>query len=202
MKVNIISKKHFKFPSWCKTPSDDFSACKICKIKEQCNLQINYLILADCNGFYYTYKLLLKETIFPIFTHSQKELEEKIKRNITKLDQPQLFYTIITNGALAVELAMKYLIFRQKHEFKEEHKLNLLFESLPLKDKNEILERIKQTTGKDSKSFRKSLEKFSEVFVKARYFFAHENKGINNLFDSFVQIVCDYANEIYKKELP
>ena len=199
--MSIISKNHFRFPPWCKTPSDDLVACKTCGIKDNCELQIHHQLLEDCKGFYYTYKLLLEETRHPIFTHSQEELEEKINRNAYKWDQPQLFYVILTNGALAAELAIKFLTFHQKHDFIEDHKLDVLFNDLPPKDQNEILSRIKQQTGIDRKLFKEMLKNFSDAFKKARYFFAQEEKGISNSFDDFVRIVCEYAVEVHTREL-
>lgn len=199
--MSIISKNHFRFPPWCKTPSDDLVACKTCGIKDNCELQIHHQLLEDCKGFYYTYKLLLEETRHPIFTHSQEELEEKINRNAYKWDQPQLFYVILTNGALAAELAIKFLTFHQKHGFIEDHKLDVLFNDLPPKDQNEILSRIKQQTGIDRKLFKEMLKNFSDAFKKARYFFAQEEKGISNSFDDFVRIVCEYAVEVHTREL-
>lgn len=199
--MGVISKDRFRFPPWCKTPSNDFVTCKTCGIKDNCELQIHHQLLEACKGFYYTYKLLLEETRHPIFTHSQEELEEKINRNSDKWDQPQLFYVILTNGALAAELAIKFLTFQQKHNFIEDHKLDVLFNDLPPKDQNEILSRIKQQTGIDRKLFREMLKNFSDAFVKARYFFAQEENGISNLFDDFVRIVCEYAVEVYERKL-
>lgn len=196
-----ISTKHFEFPHWCKTPSDEFTLCKSCDIKENCDLQINHQILEDCRGFYYTYRLLLDESIHPYFTHTKEEFMEKVERNVDKCDQPLLFYVILTNGAVAAELAMKYLIFRNKHDFKEYHRLDLLFEDLLPTDQKEILSKIKYQTGTNDESFKKALKTFSETFVKARYFFDTENTGINNLFDDFVRVVCDYAVDVRKRDI-
>ena len=164
-------------------------------------MQINHQLLEDCKGFYYTYKLLLEETRHPIFTHSQEELAEKIERNVDKWDQPMLFYVILTNGALAAELAIKYLTFRRKHDFVEDHKLDLLFDDLPLKDQKEILSRVKRQTGIDREVFEKILGNFANTFMKARYFFSQEENGVSNTFDDFVRIVCEYAVEVQKHEL-
>ena len=123
--------KCFRFPAWCDTPSDDFSSCEACGIQEDCDLQTGYQILVDSDGFFYAYELLLKDTRQPIFIRDQEEYEKKLGESVEKIGQPPMLYAIVTNGAMAAELAMKYLTYRRYHEFVQHHRLDRLFEGLP-----------------------------------------------------------------------
>lgn len=197
----MAKKNIFRFPAWCTTPSDDFSACATCSMGDRCELSTCHQILEASKGFFYAYELLLDNSHYPWFSHSQEEFAKRREKNFDKLDQPSLLFTIATNGAMATELALKYLIFRDAHEFVQTHKLDRLFNDLPLADREEILRRIEQRTGTSGDVFEKTLTIFSDVFTEARYHFSLGNKGISVLFDDFTRVVQEYAIEVFHKDL-
>ena len=197
----ISRNRRFKHPAWCKTPSDDFSACAECGMNSDCSLQTCYQILVACKGFYYTYRLLLSDTRDPIFVRTAKERKEKLESNANKGDQPPLMYAIVANGAMAAELALKYLAFHEHHEFAQSHKLDVLLAGLAVKDREAIQSEFELRTGVSMGVFKKSLEGFSNAFNEARYFFSYGNKGISFHFDDFVRIVCEYASNDFLQGL-
>ena len=197
----MARNKHFRYPAWCTTQPRDVSYCDACPNQEDCNLQTCFQILQASKGFFYAYELLLANSHYPWFSHSEEEFAERRERNLEKLDQPSLLYAIATNGAMSAELALKYLTYRENHDFLETHKLDHLFNGLPQEDRNEILLRIEQQTGTGSKVFIKTLIGFSDVFTEARYFFSLGNKGVSVLFDGFTCVVHEYANEVFNQQL-
>ena len=198
----MAKKSYFRFPAWCTTPSDDFSACAACNGNDDCELQTCYQILEASKGFFYTYELLLKDSKYPFFERSQEKAAERIAEGAAKLGQPTLFYSIVVNGSMATELALKYLTYRDTHEFVQTHRLDLLFKDLPPKDREEILLRIRKQTGTSDEVFERSLDTFASAFNEARYFFSLGNKGVSFFFDDFTRVVHEYAIETFHRELP
>lgn len=187
----------FRFPAWCATPYDDFSGCTSCEMYGDCELQTSYQILEASKAFFFAYELLLDNSHYPWFAHSHEEYEIRWGKNKDKLGQPSLLFTIATNGAMAAELALKYLTFREQHSFVQTHKLDQLFGNLPPQDKAEILRRLEQRTDTCEEVLMKTINIFSDVFTEARYHFSLGNKGISILFDDFVRVVQEYAIEAF-----
>lgn len=198
----MASKNRFKFPAWCTTPSDDFSACTACAGNSDCVLQTSHQILVASKGFFYTYELLLKDSAYPWFVRSQEERARRLRESVDKLDQPSLLHAIVVNGSMATELALKYLTYRDAREFVQTHRLDLLLNNLPSKDRQEILSRLEKRAGMSEEVCEKAIAIFSNAFTEARYFFSPgNNKGISFLFDDFVRVVHEYAIEVFYQEL-
>ena len=87
-----------------------------------------------------------------------------------------------TNGAFAVELAMKFLYAREHKSYDNIHNY-------------ELLDRIKMQAHQTEETIEAQLPFFSDAFVRSRYFFEHGSFGLSGLFEPFVKIVCEYALE-------
>ena len=151
--------------------------CVVCEHFEQCrnsdnSLTIRIMVL-ECESFYYLFKQLEKFEKLPTLSENEDKNLETIDNYIKRHEGiPTLTSPFVVNGALAVELALKFLIFKEKGSYECIHNLQRLFEQLPDCHKDALAEII------------------CEHF---RYSFGKEHLGYTNFFNEFVHIVCDYA---------
>lgn len=186
----LLGKKIFRD---CPTPDIECSECQWSNSCQEATIQA---ILSDCKSFYYVYCWLDQESKMPVNNGNQEQFDEKIDRYIKKLAaQPNLMIPKCTNGAFAVELAMKFLYAREHKSYDNIHNLKDLFQHLPEIHKDELLDRIKIQAHQTEETIEAQLPFFSDAFVRSRYFFEHGSFGLSGLFDPFVKIVCEYALE-------
>ncbi len=147
-------------------------------------------IILDCKAFY-TVFCELERRICGSFEypddmseyHEQKDLENR----------PYLTPAMITNGVLAVELALKALIFKDNGEFDCVHDIKRLFNSLPQLDKDTLSRILKEKTHQNDETLQTNLEIIKDFFEKWRYFFQEESLGYSGFLPEFIHIVCEYA---------
>lgn len=181
-----------------------YKKCEACERKKFCNEEnkpmIAYNILRDSEGFYYVFCKLEEIDTVPKFTPDsekrRRDLEEYEKRH---RQLPFLMSPMITNGALAIELAFKFLIFKENLEFECEHKVDILFLQLPQKYGDELRTKIYEQIHQNEESLMKNLNQISNLFVEARYFFERDTIGYSNFFTDLVHLVCDYVIDMKKE---
>lgn len=99
----------------------------------------------------------------------------------------------VVNGAIACELALKYLTLKETATFEQIHDLAKLFHSLPQQHKEALLKEIYPRLHQNEGTFEFCLNQISDSFVKWRYPFERDVVGTTDFFDGFVSIVCEYA---------
>lgn len=178
------------------------SECESCKTKDKCNDPYSRKnitkqgILIACKSFYYVYSRLEETFRLPIYQGDTERYDSEYDSYVQRtMELPCLDFPKIANGALAVELAMKFLTFCGKDSFIKTHNLEQLFNDIPDIYKTEIMKRIKEQTSQNDETFTKNLHTFANAFDQFRYFFGHEAVGSNHIFDQFVKIVCEYVLE-------
>lgn len=172
--------------------------CLDCKQLEQCKRNDQSLtakgIVLDCEGFYYVFKKLEQFEQRPRFDGDLEKYEDAITAYAERImSVPSLSPALVVNGALAVELALKFLIFKENGEFDCIHNLQKLFEQLPTCHKSTLSEIIYQQAHQNEETLRINLPNIANLFEDYRYFFGKEHVGYSNFFNDFVHIVCDYA---------
>lgn len=177
---------------------DDKEKCTSCDHRDECirsNQALTaYGILIDCEAFYYVFCEIERAEQLPIFDSDidkyKKEFAEyyEVYKSI-----PFLMPALMTNGALAFELAMKFLIFNENGEFECGHDLAALFSQMPKLHSEKIKQRVYKELVQDENTFIRNMEQISNVFVDGRYFFEHEGVGYTSFFTGLVHITCDYV---------
>lgn len=152
-------------------------------------------MLVDCKSFYYTYNLLEPYNPIPKLTDDVEEIEHYFEE---QEKCTMLVFPCIVNGALAAELALKFLTFHETKSFKKTHNLKELYNKLPPVHKAELLVRLKTQANQNEKTLIQNLETFDEAFVCFRYPSEKDSVGISGIFHNFVKIVCEYAFELDK----
>ena len=156
--------------------------CKRCHKKNvdfACYACTANIILLDCKAFY---KLFCN-------------LEKYIFNSSAQYEEDVSLYSIpaVVNGALAAELAIKFLILRDGSGFELTHNLENLFNALPKQDKKLISEKIITVSAQNNKTLNENIHRISNIFNEYRYFFQEDHVGCTNFFCEFVNIVCNYA---------
>ena len=180
------------------SPFSIWKKCTDCKQLEQCRRNRQSLttkeIVLDCEGFYYLFKKLEEFEQHPIFDGDLKKYEDTIAVYEEKhMGVPFLSPPLVVNGALAAELALKFLIFKENGEFDCIHNLQKLFEQLPICHKTALSEMIYRQAHQNEETLSMNLSNIANLFEDYRYFFGKEHIGFTNFFNDFVHIVCDYA---------
>lgn len=172
--------------------------CLDCKQLEQCDRKNQSLtakgIVLDCEGFYFVFKKLEQLEQRPKFDGNLETYENAI--TIFEEQHMGVLYlspTLVVNGALAAELALKFLIFKENGEFDCIHNLHKLFEQLPTCHKSALSGIIYQQAHQNKETLKINLLNIANLFEDYRYFFGKEHLGYSNFFNDFVHIVCDYA---------
>lgn len=151
-------------------------------------------ILIDCEGFYYVFKKLEVFEACPRFDGDV----EKHKQDMAEYEErhkgvPHLTPPLVVNGTLATELALKYLVFKEKGEYECSHQLQFLFNQLTEPHKTVLTERICKEAHQNETTLTENLNDISNLFEDFRYFYEHSTLGYSNFWNDFVHIVCDYA---------
>jgi len=179
--------------------------CLDCKQLEQCNRNNQSLtakgIVLDCEGFYYVFKKLEQFEQRPKFDGNLEAYENEITIfEEQHMGVPYLSPALVVNGALAAELALKLLIFKENGEFDCIHNLQKLFEQLPTCHKSTLSEIIYQQAHQNKETLRINLSNIANLFEDYRYFFGKGSIGYTNFFNDFVHITCDYAISLKPKD--
>ena len=106
---------------------------------------------------------------------------------------PFLTPPLVANGALAVELALKFLIFKENGAFECIHNLKTLYEQLPEPHKTTLTKQIFTEAHQNSQILDMILSNISNLFEGFRYFFSKTFVGFPGFFNDFIHIVCNYA---------
>lgn len=146
-------------------------------------------VLLDCKAFYIVFCELEERCRIPDDPEEKKRYHEESDSGL----RPYLDPAMVTNGALAAELALKALTLKETGTFDCIHDLDKLFYALPETHKTALSSLIKKKACQNDATLKKNLETISLFFQKWRYFFQHETVGYTNFLPEFIHIVCDYA---------
>ncbi|MBD5146273.1 MAG: HEPN domain-containing protein [Ruminococcus sp.] len=187
------------------TTFNSWDKCKTCKDKDNCNkINKNFtfkIILMDCEGFYYIFKELEKFVHFPTLTGDIEKYEQKLLEYEKKHENiPDLNSQMVVNGTLAVELALKSLLFKENGEFECIHNLEELFGQLPEPHKSILTDKIYKEAHQNAETMASNLSNISNLFEKFRYVFECDIIGYSNFLNNFIHIVCDYAISLKPKD--
>lgn len=172
--------------------------CAACEHLEQCTNSNNSmtikLMVLECESFYHLYKQLEEfekmPTLCESLEKSQEIIDDYVKRHE---DIPSLRSPLVVNGALAAELALKFLIFKEMGSYECIHNLHSLFEQLLDCHKNALTEMIYKQAHQNEETLKINLTNISNLFEDFRYSFGKEQLGYSGFFYEFVHIVCEYA---------
>lgn len=172
--------------------------CKECENLEQCSIGDNSLtikaMILECESFYYLFKKLEEFEKHPILVGNMKKDKEAVDDYMKRHENiPSLLSPLVVNGALAVELALKFLIFEKTESCECTHNLKCLFEQLPGCHKIALKDKIYKQAHQNEETLNSNLSSISNLFVDFRYSFENSHIGFSNFFNDFVHIVCDYA---------
>lgn len=157
-------------------------------------------IIIDCEGFYYIFKRLeLFEEYPKINGDLEKHKQDMLEYERNHIGIPYLTPPYIVNGAFAVELALKFLTYREKGEFEYGHNLEKLFNQLPEPHKSILTQKICKDAHQSIETMATNIKSISMKFEEFRYFFEHDTISFSNFFNEFVHIVCDYAISLKPK---
>lgn len=172
--------------------------CATCEQFEQCHNRNNILtgrqMVVVCEGFYYLFKRLEEFDKLPAFGESiekNQEFMDEYERQHEGI--PSLRSPLVVNGALAAELALKFLIFMEKGSYECIHNLQHLFEQLPNCHKDVLTEMIYKQAHQNKETLKVNLANIANLFEDFRYSFGKEQLGYSGFFYEFVHIVCDYV---------
>lgn len=179
-------------------PFQPMQKCLKCEHISQCQSNDNTFteseILIDCEAFYYVFKYLENIEKRPIldgdideFTKAVQSYEEKHKAF------PFLTPPLVANGTLAVELALKFLIFKGAGAFDCTHNLKELYGQLPEPHKSTLTNLICTQAHQNSQTLDSCLTNIANLFEEFRYFFEKHTLGFTGFLMEFIHIVCDYA---------
>ena len=114
-------------------------------------------------------------------------------RSVDAGKRPFLDPVLVTNGALAAELAMKALTLWETGSFECIHYLDELFFSLPNAHLDALSSLIKDKAHQNDETLRENLKMIRNFFVEWRYFFESDSIGYSGFLLEFIHIVCGYA---------
>ena len=168
---------------------DKSSDCLFLKQMNQKPFDVSGVLL-DCKAFYTVFCELEERCTIPFGDSEKME-----KYHAGSDEGKRLFLTpaMVTNGALAVELALKALAQRETGMFDCVHSIDKLFYALPEEHKVILSDIIKTKAHQSDVTLKKNLEIIGNFFVDWRYFFQFESIGYSGFLLDFIHIVCDYA---------
>ena len=175
--------KNFKLNCKNKTFNCDISNCSLANITAKG-------ILLNTSAFYKIYCRLEKENHIPF--EDEKSMDEYYEKRMQD-DYVDMKVVEIVNGSLAVELALKYLTFKETKTFKQIHYLDALYNDLPEPHKSVLKSKILSQAHQDETTLNKNLKVIANAFENWRYFFEKDGVGSSNFFNNFVHIICGYA---------
>ena len=96
-------------------------------------------MVLEWESFYYFFKQLEECEKLPTLSENKDKNIEAIDDYIKRREGiPTLTSPLVVNGALAVELALKFLIFKEMGSYECIHNLKCLFEQMPGCHKNAL----------------------------------------------------------------
>lgn len=176
----------------------DLKKCEQCAKRDECKNDpfafTSKEILIDCEGFYYVFKKLETFIAYPRYSGDAEQYELDWQKYEEKHQgTPHLTPPTVVNGTLAVELALKFLIFKENGEYECGHNLQVLFNQLPEPHKTVLSERIYKEAHQNADTLAVNLLQIANLFEDYRYFYEHQSVGFTNFLNDFIHIVCDYA---------
>lgn len=180
-------KYEIKQPKRCQS-CDKAADCEFLKLLFQKPYDASGVLL-DCKAFYIVFCELEERCRIPDDPEEKKRYHEESDAGL----RPYLDPAMVTNGALAAELALKALTLKETGTFDCIHDLDKLFYALPETHKTALSSLIKEKSCQNDATLKKNLETIGIFFQKWRYFFQHETVGYTNFLPEFIHIVCDYA---------
>ena len=180
-------KYEIKQPKRCQS-CDKAADCDFLKLLFQKPYDASGVLL-DCKAFYIVFCELEERCRIPDDPEEKKRYHEESDAGL----RPYLDPAMVTNGALAAELALKALTLKETGTYDCIHDLDKLFYALPETHKTALSSLIKKKACQNDATLKKNLETISLFFQKWRYFFQHETVGYTNFLPEFIHIVCDYA---------
>lgn len=180
-------KYEIKQPKRCQS-CDKAADCEFLKLLFQKPYDASGVLL-DCKAFYIVFCELEERCRIPDDPEEKKRYHEESDAGL----RPYLDPAMVTNGALAAELALKALTLKETGTYDCIHDLDKLFYALPETHKTALSSLIKKKACQNDATLKKNLETISLFFQKWRYFFQHETVGYTNFLPEFIHIVCDYA---------
>ena len=143
--------------------------CAVCEHLEQCRNSDNSLtikrMVLEWESFYYFFKQLEECEKLPTLSENKDKNIEAIDDYIKRREGiPTLTSPLVVNGALAVELALKFLIFKEMGSYECIHNLKCLFEQMPGCHKNALTEIICEQAHQDDETLKFNLTNISRLF--------------------------------------
>lgn len=141
----------------------------VCEHLEQCRNSDNSLTIKrmalEWESFYYFFKQLEECEKLPTLSENKDKNIEAIDDYIKRREGiPTLTSPLVVNGALAVELALKFLIFKEMGSYECIHNLKCLFEQMPGCHKNALTEIICEQAHQDDETLKFNLTNISRLF--------------------------------------
>lgn len=143
--------------------------CAVCEHLEQCRNSDNSLTIKrmalEWESFYYFFKQLEECEKLPTLSENKDKNIEAIDDYIKRREGiPTLTSPLVVNGALAVELALKFLIFKEMGSYECIHNLKCLFEQMPGCHKNALTEIICEQAHQNDETLKFNLTNISRLF--------------------------------------
>lgn len=153
----MSSKRKFTGVPFTPTPK-----CTVCEQFEQCRNRNNLLtsrqMVVVCEGFYYIFNQLEEFEKIPVLGESIEKNQEVIDDYKKRHEGiPSLMSPLVVNGALAVELALKFLIFKEQGVYECIHNLQRLFGQLPDCYKDVLTEMIYKEAHQNEETLKVNL---------------------------------------------
>lgn len=150
--------------------------CAVCEHLEQCRNSDNSLTIKrmalEWESFYYFFKQLEECEKLPTLSENKDKNIEAIDDYIKRREGiPTLTSPLVVNGALAVELALKFLIFKEMGSYECIHNLKCLFEQMPGCHKNALTEIICEQAHQDDETLKFNLRNCQKITFHIACFF-------------------------------
>ena len=153
-------------------------------------------ILLDCKAFYFVFCDLEERCRIP-WNDPEKML--KFDKDNKEGKRPFLVPALVTNGILAVELALKYLTKLETGSFEYTHNIDKLFYTLPQVHRDNLSTIIKEKAHQNDETLKINLETIKNYFVDWRYYFQFSIIEYTGFLNDFIHNVCDYAIETARR---
>lgn len=168
---------------------DKIQDCEFQKLLHQKPFDPNGVIL-DCRTFYIVFCELEERCHIP-YGDAEKLKQYYEEKEAGK--RPFLTPTMVTNGVLAAELAIKSLTLKETGAFDCIHDIDKLFYALQDIHLTALSSLLKERVHQNDTTLKVNLETISDFFTRWRYFFVYEDVGCSSFLTEFIHIVCDYA---------
>lgn len=155
-------------------------------------------ILLDCKAFYIVFCKLEECCRVP---HGDPVAMQKYADEYLAGKRPFLTPALVTNGILAAELALKFLMKIENQSFDRIHFIDQLFDALPEPHKSVLINELKEKAHQSDATLQINLTQIKNHFQDWRYFYEKDAIGYTGFMTDFIHIVCDYAFGIGKERI-